>query len=43
LANDLDLSKLATIGHEISRDKAIESAEKLLAGEIRGRVIVDVN
>ncbi len=43
LASDLDLSKLETIGHEIGLDKAIEFAEKLLAGEIRGRVIVDVN
>jgi acrylyl-CoA reductase (NADPH) len=43
LEHDLDLSKLSDIAHEIGLSSAIETAEKLLGGEVRGRVIVDVN
>lgn len=43
LATDLDLEKLGQIGSEIGLDEVISSAEKLLNGEIRGRVVVDVN
>ena len=43
LEQDLDLSKLDDIAHEIGLSSAIETARKLLGGEVRGRVIVDVN
>jgi len=43
LATDLDLEKLGQIGSEIGLNDVISSAEKLLNGEIRGRVVVDVN
>ena len=43
LGSDLDVSKLELISHEIGLAEAIPTASKLIAGEIRGRVIVDVN
>lgn len=43
LGSDLDISKLETISTEISLGEAIPAASKLINGEIRGRVIVDVN
>ena len=43
LGADLDISKLETISTEISLPDAIPAASKLIRGEIRGRVIVDVN
>ena len=43
LGIDLDVSKLEMIGTEISLADAIPTAAKLINGEIRGRVIVDVN
>ena len=43
LATDLDISKLGTIAHEIGLAEAIPFATDLLAGQLRGRVIVDVN
>lgn len=43
LEQDLDLSKLSNIAHEIGLSSVIETAGKLLGGEMRGRVIVDVN
>lgn len=43
LGTDLDVSKLEMISTEISLGEAIPAAEKLIKGEIRGRVIVDVN
>lgn len=43
LAKDLDLSKLAAIGHEVGLAEAIPLAAELLAGRVRGRVLVDVN
>ncbi len=43
LATDLDISKLAMIGHEIGLAEALPTASKLLDGEVRGRVVVDVN
>jgi acrylyl-CoA reductase (NADPH) len=43
LARDLDLGQLGEIGHEVGLDEAIPLASRLLAGEVRGRVIVDVN
>jgi acrylyl-CoA reductase (NADPH) len=43
LAKDLDFSLLALISHEIGLSEAIDAAPKLLAGQLRGRVVVDVN
>jgi acrylyl-CoA reductase (NADPH) len=43
LEQDLDLSKLDDIAHEIGLSSVIETAGKLLEGKVRGRVIVDVN
>lgn len=43
LARDLDASRLEEIAHEISLSEAIPTAEALLAGTVRGRVVVDVN
>ena len=43
LEQDLDLSKLNDIAHEIGLSEAIETAQNLLDGKVRGRVIVDVN
>lgn len=43
LAKDLDVAKLGTIGREVSLAEAIPLAESILKGEVRGRVVVDVN
>ncbi|WP_283773229.1 MDR family oxidoreductase [Craterilacuibacter sp. RT1T] len=43
LGTDLDISKLEMISTEISLAEAIPYAFKLINGEIRGRVIVDIN
>lgn len=43
LARDLDVTKLEQIYHQISLAEVPAIAEQLLAGEVRGRVIVDVN
>lgn len=43
LATDLDLDKLGSIGAEISLAEALPMATELLAGRIRGRIVVDVN
>ncbi len=43
LASDLDIAKLATISQEVGLTDMIPLASKLLNGEVRGRVIVDVN
>jgi acrylyl-CoA reductase (NADPH) len=43
LAKDLDFSLLDLISHEIALSEAIDAAPKLLAGQLRGRVVVDVN
>ena len=43
LAKDLDFSLLQLISQEISLSEALEAAPKLLAGKLRGRVVVDVN
>ncbi len=43
LAEVLDVSLLDDIVQEITLAEAIPTAEKLLAGQIRGRVVVDVN
>ncbi|WP_150428043.1 MDR family oxidoreductase [Dechloromonas sp. CZR5] len=43
LGTDLDIAKLDMISSEISLEEAIRAATKLINGEIRGRIIVDVN
>jgi acrylyl-CoA reductase (NADPH) len=43
LGSDLDVSKLATISQEVGLTDVIPLASKLLDGEVRGRVVVDVN
>lgn len=43
LEQDLDVSILENLAHEIGLSETIETAKQLLAGKIRGRVIVDVN
>ncbi len=43
LASDLDLERLGLMAHEISLDEALPTASALLAGQVRGRVVVDVN
>lgn len=43
LATELDLAKLELITHEIGLGEAIALAPQLLAGQVRGRVVVDVN
>lgn len=43
LGTDLDISKLNLITHEIGLLEAIPMATKLLDGQVRGRVVVDVN
>jgi len=42
LASDLDLGKLAEITHEISLDGVIEAGAKILAGQVRGRIVVKI-
>jgi acrylyl-CoA reductase (NADPH) len=41
LARDLDLDLLALISRDIGLSEAIEAAHQLLAGKIRGRLVVD--
>jgi acrylyl-CoA reductase (NADPH) len=38
-----DLKTLDEISHEINLADAVMFAEKLMAGDVRGRIIVDVN
>lgn len=43
LGSDLDIEKLGIISRQVGLGEAIALADRLLNGEIRGRVIVDVN
>jgi acrylyl-CoA reductase (NADPH) len=43
LGRDLDMTKLDAIAREISLEEALVVAGELLAGKVRGRVVVDVN
>jgi acrylyl-CoA reductase (NADPH) len=43
LGSDLDVAKLAAISREVGLTDVIPLASKLLNGEVRGRVVVDVN
>jgi acrylyl-CoA reductase (NADPH) len=42
LAGDLDRAKLAEITHEIGLDQVIAAGAKILAGEVRGRIVVKI-
>ncbi len=43
LASDLDRGKLAEITHEIGFDQVIEAGARILAGQIRGRLVVKIS
>ena len=43
LSNELDVEKLATITQEITLAEALIKAPDLLAGKVRGRLVVNVN
>lgn len=43
LGSDLDISKLAAISAEVGLGEVMPLAAKLLNGEVRGRLVVDVN
>jgi len=43
LGQDLDMAKLATISQKVGLADVLTLAPKLLNGEVRGRVVVDVN
>jgi acrylyl-CoA reductase (NADPH) len=42
LARDLDPQKLAALSATIGFDQVIETAEKILAGKVRGRIVVEI-
>jgi acrylyl-CoA reductase (NADPH) len=42
LANDLDRGKLTEITHEIGVDEVIDAGAKILAGQVRGRIVVKI-
>jgi acrylyl-CoA reductase (NADPH) len=42
LARDLDRAKLSEITHEISLDQVIGTGPQILAGQVRGRVVVKI-
>lgn len=43
LETDLDIAKLGNISQEVGLGEAIPLASKLLNGQVRGRIVVDVN
>jgi len=42
LARDLDRSKLSEITHEIGLSQVLEMGPKILAGQVRGRIVVKI-
>ena len=42
LASDLDHKKLADITHEIGLDQVIAAGSQILAGQVRGRIVVKI-
>jgi acrylyl-CoA reductase (NADPH) len=42
LASDLDRTKLAEITHEIGLDGVIDAGARILAGQVRGRIVVKI-
>jgi len=43
LGRDLDVAKLESLTSEIGLSEAVAKASELMAGQVRGRVVVDVN
>ncbi|MDN5843226.1 MAG: oxidoreductase, partial [Alcaligenaceae bacterium] len=43
LGTDLDVAKLGEISRAVALNEAIPLADQLLKGEVRGRIVVDVN
>ena len=43
LAKDLDLAKLESLTQEVTLEGALQTGNDILAGKVRGRVVVDVN
>jgi len=43
LDRDLDRSLISLIGEEVGLSGAIQAGHDIIAGKIRGRVLVDVN
>jgi acrylyl-CoA reductase (NADPH) len=43
LATDLDAAKLADITQEIALDQVIDAGAKVLAGQVRGRIVVKIS
>ena len=43
LAQDLDRAKLAEITHEIGFDEVLETGSQILAGQIRGRLVIKIS
>ena len=42
LAGDLDPALLDTITSEVALDGALEAAQRLMAGQVRGRIVVRI-
>jgi acrylyl-CoA reductase (NADPH) len=42
LARDLDRAKLESMNTEISLDQAVDQAQALMAGQVRGRIVVKI-
>jgi acrylyl-CoA reductase (NADPH) len=42
LASDLDHGKLAEITYEIGLDQVVAAGAKILAGQVRGRIVVKI-
>jgi acrylyl-CoA reductase (NADPH) len=42
LASDLDRARLAEITQEIGLDEVIAAGSKILAGQVRGRIVVKI-
>jgi acrylyl-CoA reductase (NADPH) len=42
LASDLDRAKLSEITHEIGLDEVVATGPKILAGQVRGRIVVKI-
>jgi acrylyl-CoA reductase (NADPH) len=43
LVTDLESEKLSEITHEIGLDGVIEAGQKILAGQVRGRIVVKIS
>jgi acrylyl-CoA reductase (NADPH) len=43
LSSDMDLKKLSEITHEIGLDEVVEAGARILAGQVRGRIVVKIS